>query len=332
MLGKAEGSLISQIWRVSNETGAVELVTNDVNNYTGLSVARSTGEIVSVKAEPQSKLWITREEDSHQATAVPFSSLAGLSGIAWTADNRLIYTATDDRTLNLWTMDLNGNSKKQLTNAGSNILPVVSPDGRYIVFMSDRNGGSNHLWRMEFNDGELLELTHGEEDQFPSFSPDGKWIVYTQVEAGKWYAARVSIDGGNSSRLSSVPAMCPVVSPDGKQIALLIFDNYLAKPAVMPFEGGNPTKTFDFIVPLVGSKDVSYLVRWTHDSKAIELAKDDHGVSNLWRLPLDGGTPKQITDFNTDHIFYFSRSPDGKEIALARGSISSDAVKISDLN
>ena len=54
------------------------------------------------------------------------------------------------------------------------------------------------------------------------------------------------------------------------------------------------------------------------------------GVSNLWSQPLAGGTPRQITNFKSDRILTFAYSPDGRQLAFARGSHTSDAVLISE--
>ena len=43
-----------------------------------------------------------------------------------------------------------------------------------------------------------------------------------------------------------------------------------------------------------------------------------------------GGPPKQLTNFTADIIFAFDISRDGKQLALSRGTRSSDVVLISD--
>ena len=53
------------------------------------------------------------------------------------------------------------------------------------------------------------------------------------------------------------------------------------------------------------------------------------GVSNLWAQPIDGGAPKQLTDFKNDLIFAFDFSRDGKQLALSRGTLTSDVILIS---
>jgi len=54
------------------------------------------------------------------------------------------------------------------------------------------------------------------------------------------------------------------------------------------------------------------------------------GVSNIWRLPLDGGQAVQVTNFESDLIFKFDVSYDGKQFALARGTSTADVILISD--
>jgi hypothetical protein len=62
---------------------------------------------------------------------------------------------------------------------------------------------------------------------------------------------------------------------------------------------------------------------------AVEYALTRSGVSNLWQKKLVGGPPKQITNFESGSIFDFDWSRDGRQLALTRGSESSDVILIS---
>jgi len=48
------------------------------------------------------------------------------------------------------------------------------------------------------------------------------------------------------------------------------------------------------------------------------------------RQPFDGGAPKQLTNFTSDRIFWFDFSRDGKQVALSRGTQTSDVILIRD--
>ena len=86
----------------------------------------------------------------------------------------------------------------------------------------------------------------------------------------------------------------PVVSPDGRFIACRYRDetSNLPKIAVIPFAGGVPTNILD--IPIVDWQRV----RWSSDSTSLTYIDTRSGVSNLWRQPLDGAPPRQLTAFN----------------------------------
>jgi hypothetical protein len=54
-------------------------------------------------------------------------------------------------------------------------------------------------------------------------------------------------------------------------------------------------------------------------------------VSNIWSQSIEGGPPKQVTDFKELLITGFSWSRDGKQLACTRGTLVRDAVLITDL-
>jgi hypothetical protein len=54
------------------------------------------------------------------------------------------------------------------------------------------------------------------------------------------------------------------------------------------------------------------------------------GVDNLWSVPVEGGSPKQLTKFTSEIIFGFRASRDGKHFAIVRGTSSADVILIKD--
>lgn len=51
-------------------------------------------------------------------------------------------------------------------------------------------------------------------------------------------------------------------------------------------------------------------------------------AANVWMQPLDGTAASPVTHFTEGEIFDFRPSPDGKWLAMSRGSISNDVVLI----
>ena len=183
---------------------------------------------------------------------------------------------------------------------------------------------------MDTDGGNLKQLTEGPGGRFPQSSPDGRWVVFHSTP-GSFRAWKVSIDGGEPVRLTDKWTSNPTVSPDGSLVACWYRDddqqpNTPMKVAIIPFAGGDPVKVFD--VP--SSVNLAAGLRWTPDGRALNYIDTINGVSNIWSLPLDGGPPKQLTDFKTDQIFWFDFSRDGKQLALSRGTQTSDVVLIRD--
>jgi Tol biopolymer transport system component len=163
------------------------------------------------------------------------------------------------------------------------------------------------------------------QDFGPDCSPDGKWVVYSKwgPEKGIW---KVPIEGGNPVRLSDAEAHYPAISRDGKTIAYSYEDPSANPPhgiAIMAFEGGPPTKHFD--IPQRA------WFRWAADGRSLLYTKNEGGVENIWSQPIAGGTPKQITHFNSEVILSFDLSRDGRRIVMSRGTGKQDVLLIRDL-
>ena len=121
-------------------------------------------------------------------------------------------------------LDLDTWIETQLTQDGSdNIYPQPSPDGRWIVFQSNRRGPDYDIYVMNTVGGQLTQLTNnGHDDRLPSWSPDGEWIVYaSDVRSdGTSDLYRIRPDGSdNQPILSNTQRMShPRYSPDGRYL------------------------------------------------------------------------------------------------------------------
>ncbi len=130
----------------------------------------------------------------------------------------------------------------------------------------------------------------------------------------------------------------PAISPEGNLIACQYRDDPSTGPrlAIILPEGGHPIKLFDNrrenLRPFSRGNpaQTNRVFQSTPGGQAIAYLKTTGGVSNIWSQPLDGGRPKQLTDFKSDSMFSFGWSRDGKQLVYARGAVTSDVVLIRD--
>jgi len=323
---------VSQIWQIQYPGGEKRNVTKDSGNYASISLTADGRSLVSVKLEQVAHLWTMPADDINRLRQVTFGSAKfdGAYGISWLPDGRIVYGSAPNTKAEAWVVGADGSDSKQLTtDAGT---PTISPDGRYLVFqntITEKVG----LWRMDISDGSKKQLTQ-KPDLWANFSPDSKWVIYQgwtdQTPPASLY--KVSIDGGEPIQLTkNIVPFSPTVSPDGKEIAFSFArieeGKYRQKIALIPFNGGEITKMFDAnlqYVDIYGKQNL----QWTPDGRAVNFIAASNGVSNIWRQPIDGSAPIQLTNFTSDRIFNFAYSSDGSSLALSRGTLNNDVVLI----
>ncbi len=326
-----QGSSLTQIWFVPYPSGAPQRITNDLNDYRDMLLTDDSHSLVTVQTEAQVNVWLTSVADPSRIKQITegIGQRSGERGLTWMPNGNLVYISRASGSSDIWIMDQEGKSQQQLTTAETRaeIYPAVSPDGRYIVFVSTRTGNSN-IYRLDVKTGDQLQLTKGASEEFPVISADGKWVIYTSTASSRFTLWRVPIDGGEPSQLTDKLSQWPVVSPDGQQIACWYRQesNSPWKIAIIPINGGQPEKFLD-----LPSADPVFPVRWNPDGKAISFVSTRAGISNIWAQSMEGGEPRQLTQFASDQIFWFDWSHDGKQLACSRGRVTNDVVLISEL-
>lgn len=135
MLATPGQSFIYQIWHLSSPDGEVHRLTNDLNDYQGISLTADSGALAVVKSETQANIWVAPMGDASRAR--PVTSGAGKVGweIAFSPDGgRIVYSSSASGDEDIWMVNADGSKPKQLTaNARVNAAPSFSPDGRYVV-------------------------------------------------------------------------------------------------------------------------------------------------------------------------------------------------------
>ena len=312
----------NQLWRLPYPEGEPRKITNDLNSYARLTMTADSKTMVTVRVQMRTSIWQLSGSDAAEAKQITDESDITIRDICWLSDGRIVFISSVSGSREIWIINADGTDRKQLTTDGQvKAAPSVSRDGRYIVF-SSRGPDGQHIWRMNTDGSNLKQLTFGQGENYPDCAPDGS-VIYMSGRPSEARLWKVAIEGGEPVEMTKKSAATPKVSLDGKLIACW----YKHEPsgnwkiAIIPFDGDLPVRTFD--IPVTTS------MRWARDGNSLNYIVTRNGVSNLWSQPIDGGPPRQLTNFNSLEMYSFDWTREGMLIS-SRGFGVRDLVLITD--
>ncbi len=106
------------------------------------------------------------------------------------------------------------------TSIGFDRQPVYSPDGKHVLFSSNRAGNID-LWLVERATGDLRQLTDDPaHDWDPAFSPDNEHILWSSNRGGHMEVWISNLDGSGARQVTQdgEDAENPTMTPDGQWI------------------------------------------------------------------------------------------------------------------
>jgi serine/threonine protein kinase len=240
--------------------------------------------------------------------------------------------------------------------AGVQAQPTLSPDGRSIAFISNRDGHFN-VYVGLVHGGELVQITHDANlKSRPSWSPDGNTLAYSQLnDSGTMDIWEVAALGGAPHKVI-LNATDPSWTPDGGSLLYQnIADGEIWTSGV---SGENPRLLVRMEPGSVGTeprispngKMVAIAVRgaangpygdlgvadlttgkvrrltqdyglalspaWSSDSRAIYFSSSRGGTLNIWKIGADGRGSRQVTAGLGDDS-ELDVSSDGKRLVFA---------------
>ncbi len=237
-------------------------------------------------------------------------------------DDKIVFTSEGD----LWTVSTHGGIATRITShPADEVLPKISPDGKWIAFTANYDGQAN-AYVIPIDGGEPRRMTYAPYTVVTGWSPDSSRIYFRARPTGRdseEFLYSIALAGGEQIRLPLGTAATVSFSPDGKFAA---FNRWLYSPAWKNYRGGTANqiwvgdlekKSFTHLSPVEG---INAYPMWIGDRiyfvAPAPAAKG--GVLNLWSMNPAGHDVKQETEFND----YDVRTPetDGKHIVFSKGA------------
>ncbi len=317
----------SQLMQVVAKSREARDITKDLAGYKSASMTVDGEQLAAVKLETKARLWISSTGDLTRGQSAP-EEAQDHPTVSWYDGSHVMVNSQRSGFPNVWLFDSDTQTRAGLTSErcveqGATSIPRSNGTGNSVVFSSNR-GGRFHLWRFDPERNQYTQLTFGGNyEDTPSVTPDGRWVVYSSWISNDPHLRMVAADGGTSRQLRSESARDPQVSPDGKWIACSLLDPHTSKweIAVFALDGSGAIRA----IP-----EAQLPLRWAPEGNALTSVRtDSKGISNIWRIPLDGSAPRQLTHFDDETILNFAWSPKGDRLACVRATIGSDVALFS---
>jgi len=245
----------------------------------------------------------------------------------WAPDGQRIAYALDDT---IFTVDVRGGRPAPLARVIEPAELSWSPDGRWIALSSGNDAwdGLIHIGNIApsrivligADDGRVVEVTdRSAMNVAPTWSPDSRQLMFISSRAGARdiYVSRLRSDGspsGEPARISTgLNAHSMALSSNGERI---VYATYRGRVNIwsLRIPTGAPVGIAD-AVPLTTGNQTIESISVSPDRRWIYFTSDRSGNSDIWRLPIQGGEPAQVTRDPADE-FAPEQSPDGHWLAF----------------
>ena len=264
---------------------------------------------------------------------IPVPGVPGVRGLSISPDGSRLAFAGLGLNSQIWAQPVavDGTAAGQaraLTSDTSrrNSLPVVSPDGTKIAYMSSRRGERPNLWTMGIDGGSAMQLTsdRGFEGQ-PEWSADGTRIAYHAKDGDEERLLSIDVATRKTEVMIDFAALrpssgqAPNVAPLG-EVRLSRSARRIAFSVREPPTGGRVLYAAA-LEPMTSrrltsaSLSVGYPA-WSPDERRVAVEIKDGSSTQAGVLDVETGVIRRLTDAR-GQTWVRSWSPDGLKVAAA---------------
>jgi Tol biopolymer transport system component/predicted Ser/Thr protein kinase len=160
---------------------------------------------------------------------------------------------------------------KKLTNSGNVTLAAISPDGKYVAYVTDE-GKEKNIWVRQATADSSVKVLGGARTDYTglSFSPDGSYIYFSRADADNPALVslyRIPALGGAVHKLADNVDTAVTFSPDGKRVTFGSEDPLFTTMHVMVADAdGSNKKTLATVEDAVFP---TFTPAWSPDGKTI---------------------------------------------------------------
>ena len=208
------------------------------------------------------------------------------------------------------------------THVTSNSDPVVSPDGRRIAFISNRDGVPR-IFVIDSDGANERRLTLDRSSN-AQWSFDGSTVLFSGGGADSGRIFAVSISGGDAHPVARVAGRGPVLSPDGQYVVYLS-GPWTSTATIVARPDGSGARR------IAGGKTTAWNGAWSPDSKRIAYTYGDSSRRlQVHVVGADGAADASVTHMSAEDgsAQLPAWSADGSHLAVQVNNISAGIAHI----
>jgi serine/threonine protein kinase len=313
-----------QVWFQPYPKGEPVRITNDLSQYSGLSITGDGRSFVATRNDANYTVYTTNVH----STNGPFKFSAISTGhkygvldkvsVSWISDGQLLQNDSSG----VFTSAADGSDRRQLFgSSGIVATEAVACSGSNSMVFTRILPSEYQVWMADQSGANPRQLSPGPGDDFPTCTPDGRWVIYSSYPPGEQATRfmKVAPNGGEPVEMAHFEKypFGPQVSPDGRLLAYLQYSvvsgKETMKALVADLETGKTRR--DYVVQSGAEQ-----LKWAPDGTALTYVTTNGHSQSVVRQPLDGKPATTVLHFDSEPLLIpaYDWSPDGKRLALVR--------------